>query len=155
MQLADLGKYAVVSPSQIEEFEAHKVALAEQLRPAGALELLLANEAVHASWNLVRLRRLEQDFLHDTHTLVRIDDYRARSERAFQRALAELRKCQSTRAARATRLDEHEADALAPLAAPQAVERYRSVPNARIDDAELLDWAIDQALDAPAESGQD
>jgi hypothetical protein len=98
MQLADLGKHALVTPAQAEEFEAHKLSLAAQLRPAGALEVLLANEAVHASWSLVRLRRLEQDFLDDVDTLLRIDDYRARAERAFHRALAELRKCQSGRA---------------------------------------------------------
>lgn len=145
MQLADLGKHALVTPSQIEEFEAHKSALAAQLRPAGALEVLLANEIVHASWSLVRLRRLEQDFYDDIDTLNRIDDYRARAERAFQRALAELRKCQSARAGRAINLTEDEDLAAAPLADPRHLKRYRRPgPDARIDAAESLNWGIDR-----------
>ena len=106
----------VVRQDEHEEFEAFRNSLAAELNPQGAVESITFDELVHAAWNLRRFRRLETecslgtiDDLINSETaavLDRLTRYQARAQRAYYRALQELRTLQTNRALRALKLDE-------------------------------------------------
>ncbi len=103
----------VVASEDREEFEQLQASLYEELRPEGALEQVLFNQALVASWRLFRITRIEaglgdpdagidplaDDALHQT--LVRLARYEANAQRSFYRAVKELRELQTNRALRA------------------------------------------------------
>jgi hypothetical protein len=119
------AKHLVVAPEEQEEFAALRDSLTAELAPQGALETITFHELLHAAWNLARFRRLEVLFSpsnpesyfkeENVRALERILRYQVRAQRAYYRALAELRTLQTNRAARAVQLDEA-ADALPVLA---------------------------------------
>ena len=85
--------------------------LRTELNPQGALENLAFLDLLHAAWNLHRSRHMEaelgkgepKDFYGPAFTwLDRIARYQTRCQRAYYRALAELRTLQTNRALRAT-----------------------------------------------------
>ena len=102
----------IVRDDEREEFETLSAGLVAELRPSGALEEVIFNQLLHAAWNQHRLRRLEAELFHDnldpladpahTATLDRYARYQVRMERAFTRALRELRTLQTERALRLT-----------------------------------------------------
>ena len=108
----------VVRQDEREEFEALRGSLAAELDPQGAIESLTFDELLHAAWNLKRFRRLEaecslgtiDDFTDPETTAVldRLSRYQSRAQRAYYRALQELRTLQTNRALRARKLDEEE-----------------------------------------------
>src|SRR5204863_3115876 len=53
------AKHLVIRDDEREEFTALQDALAAELDPQGALEVLTFRELVHAAWNLNRFRRIE------------------------------------------------------------------------------------------------
>jgi hypothetical protein len=109
------AKHLVILPDQQEEFEALSDALAAELAPQGAIETLTFNEVLHAAWNLQRFRHIEAEFSSGTPedflcskiatVLDRLSRYQARAQRAYYRALAELRTLQTNRALRSLKLD--------------------------------------------------
>jgi hypothetical protein len=92
-----------------EEFEALREDFLAQFTPQGAAEMTTFNDLVHAAWNLHRYRQLEaeaslgtlEDFNNPEKfaVLERITRYHSRIQRAYYRALKELRLLQTDRAA--------------------------------------------------------
>ena len=112
------AKHLVIRDDEHEEFAALRDSLLTELSPQGAVEVLTFNELLHAAWNLQRFRRLEAevslgtlDDLTDPQTaglLDRLGRYQARAQRAWYRALAELRVLQINRALREAVLEPAE-----------------------------------------------
>ena len=102
----------IIRDDEREQFEALQTDLTAEIRPRGALEDIVFNQLVHAAWNLQRLRRLEAELFDGetdplanpthTETLDRYARYQVRLDRAFHRALRELRTLQTERALRRT-----------------------------------------------------
>jgi hypothetical protein len=108
------AKHLVVREDEREDFAALRDQLSAEIDPRGALECLAFDELLHAAWNLRRFRRIEAevsigtiDDFTDTQTaavLDRLTRYQARAQRAYTRALSELRSLQTNRALRQDRL---------------------------------------------------
>ncbi len=113
------ARHLVVRDDQQDEFAALQDSLSTELDPQGAVEVVIFQELLHAAWNLHRFRRVEAeaslgtiaDFTDPATTAVldRLTRYQARAQRAFQKALHELRVLQTNRALRALKLSEQEA----------------------------------------------
>jgi hypothetical protein len=110
------AKHLVVRDDEREEFhELHQALLAE-LHPQGAVETITFRELLHAAWNLHRFRRIEaelsahgpEDFSSPGNAAAadRLSRYQARAQRAYYRALQELRTLQTNRALRSFKLDD-------------------------------------------------
>jgi len=120
------AKHLVIRDDQREEFETLQSSLAAELDPQGAVEQVTFNEILHAAWNLHRFRILEaeaslgslDDFTDPqcTTLLDRLTRYQARAQRAYYRALQELRTLQTNRALRARKLADDEAAAVPVIA---------------------------------------
>jgi hypothetical protein len=113
------ARHLVVRDDDREEFESLRESLAAEIDPQGALETFTFAELLHAAWNLQRFRRLEaetsmgtiDDFTDPQTTAVldRLSRYQSRAQRAYFRALAELRTLQTNRALRQIKLDDQTA----------------------------------------------
>ena len=101
------SKDLIVAEDEREEFDSLQADLLAEVAPETALETLLFEQLLHAAWNLRRVRRLEAqlydgvtDPLADhaleakVNTLAR---HQARHERAFHRALRELKALKTQR----------------------------------------------------------
>jgi len=120
------AKNLVVRDDEREEFTAFHDELHAEIDPQGALESIAFDALLHAAWNLRRFRRIEaeisigtlDDFTDPRTTAIldRLTRYQARAERAYSRALAELRALQTNRTVRAVKLDD-DAAAEAPVLA--------------------------------------
>ena len=112
----------VVRDDEREEFETFRADLAGELAPQGPVETTIFHDLLHAAWNLQRFRRIEAECAPDPADeaaaafLDRLGRYQARAQRAFYRALRELRMVQTNRALRAIKLTEEE-DASVPAIA--------------------------------------
>ena len=112
----------VVRDDEREAFEGFRAGLLAELAPQGAVEAVTFNDLLHAAWNLERFRRLEAERTADLADeaantfLDRIGRYQARAQRAFYRALKELRILQTNRALRALKLSEEEEAAVPAIA---------------------------------------
>jgi hypothetical protein len=116
----------VIRPDEQEEFDSFQHELLAELNPQGATEFVTFHDLFHAAWTLHRLRRLEAesslgtiDDLTDPQTtavLDRIGRYQFRAQRAYYKALKELRILQTSRALRAARLDPQTAAEVPALA---------------------------------------
>src|SRR5688572_102683 len=122
------AKYNVVREDERKEFAALQDSLTAELDPQGTVETLTFNELLHAAWNLQRFRRIESeastgsidDFTDPatTATLDRLGRYQARAQRAYYKALQELRALQTNRALRAfklTKVEDAEVPAIADI----------------------------------------
>src|ERR1044071_2322939 len=108
------AKHLVVREDEREIFDAFRSELQSELDPQGAIELTTFEELLHAAWNLQRFRRLEAeaslgtlDDFTDPQTaavLDRLSRYQSRAQRAYYKALSELRILQTNRALRAVKL---------------------------------------------------
>jgi hypothetical protein len=110
------SRQLIVREDERADFETLRDALVEELAPQGAVETVTFHELLHAAWNLHRFRRLEAesftgiaDPLCDAGSeafLGRLARYQVRAQRAYYRALQELRTLQTNRALRGIKLDE-------------------------------------------------
>ena len=108
------AKHLVIREDEREEFTAFQAELSAELDPQGPIETITFDELLHAAWNLRRFRRLEaesslgsiDDFTdaQTTAVLDRLSRYQARSQRAYYRALRQVK------------LDEEEAAAVPAIA---------------------------------------
>jgi hypothetical protein len=108
------ARHLVVREDEREAFKTFRDALEVELDPQGAIELTTFEELLHAAWNLQRFRRLETDAslgtlddFTDPQTaavLDRLSRYQSRAQRAYYKALPELRTLQTNRALRAVKL---------------------------------------------------
>ena len=113
------ARHFVIRDEERGEFDALQDSLAAELDPQGAVEAVTFQELLHAAWNLARFRRIEadvslgtlEDFTNPATTAVldRLGRYQARTQRAWYKALGELRALQTNRALRARELAEDEA----------------------------------------------
>ena len=113
------ARHLVIRDDEHEEFADLLNSLSSELDPQGAVETVAFHELLHAAWSLHRFRRIEaeasrgtvEDFTDPATTTVldRLSRYQARAQRAWQKALHELRVLQTNRALRALKLDQQEA----------------------------------------------
>ena len=123
----------VVRDDEREEFNKFSTQLYNEVKPIGVVENLTFNELLHAAWNLHRARRMEEECSAHDHRdftdsqrfswLDRIARYQARTQRAYYRALAELRTLQTNRALRETELSEEVAQTIPVLIAVKALTK--------------------------------
>jgi len=114
--------HLVVREDEREDFESLRNSLLAELMPQGAVETVTFEEVLHAAWNLHRFRTIEAevalgtlDDFTDPQTcavLDRLSRYQTRAQRAYYRALQELRTLQTNRALRAVKLSEEEESAV-------------------------------------------
>jgi len=115
-----------------------------QIQPTGALELTLFDHLLSAGWNLRRLEALEaqalEDFANQTHQLDRLIRYRGHHERAFHRALRELKALQTAREI-LDRLAQPQKTTFAPLTDFAQLKRVGFVlSKIRKASSATLDW---------------
>ncbi|GEM_PF-1320082 len=105
------SKEFVILPGQQAEFDEFMAALRESVKPSGAIELDLFQQLAHASWTLRRCRAAEAELHngsgdpeldplnvpHLDERLRLIDLYTRRVERAYHRALQQLKALQTER----------------------------------------------------------
>jgi hypothetical protein len=155
------SKHLVIRPDEEEEFAALRDALEAELAPQGALETITFREILHAAWNLHRFRRIEaevsrgdiEDFLRreETTILDRLARYQARAQRAWYRAVQELRALQTNRALRAAQPDRAAAEPPALAEIGKLTKQTRSkAPSKAVEmphrASELEDSALDHAF---------
>jgi hypothetical protein len=109
------SQHLVIRIDERDEFAALRDGLSAELAPQGAVEAITFQELLHAAWNLHRFRRIEAETCSGTPEdltrpetaalLDRLTRYQARAQRAYYRALAELRTLQTNRALRAFKID--------------------------------------------------
>lgn len=101
----------VVAPGQEAEFAAYRDDLRQDLGPQGAAEMEIFNRAIHAGWNLHRIREMESAMMREgildplldeseTKTLDRMLRYYSLYDRIYNRSIRELRILQTNRALR-------------------------------------------------------
>ena len=113
------ARHLVIRDDEREEYADLLNSLSSELDPQGAVETVAFHELLHAAWSLHRFRRIEaeasrgsvEDFTDPATTTVldRLTRYQSRAQRAWQKALHELRVLQTNRALRALKLDQQEA----------------------------------------------
>ena len=113
------ARHLVIRDDEREEYADLLNSLSSELDPQGAVETVAFHELLHAAWSLHRFRRIEaeasrgsvEDFTDPATTTVldRLTRYQSRAQRAWQKALHELRVLQTNRALRAIKLDQQEA----------------------------------------------
>ena len=145
----------IVRDDEREAFASLEASRATQLAPQGALEEIVFNQLLHAAWNQRRLRRLEAELFHhnldpladpaQAPTLDRYARYQARFDRAFHRALRELKALQNGRAQRLATFPQAVA-LLPPLASIPELTKRTQDPDARESfDTLLIDMVqLDQ-----------
>lgn len=122
---------AVVFPHEAEEYESFLAELEVSLDPQGAIELMVFQQLAGAAWGLRRLRLLELELYANAGAvdplcqneavapIRQLARYRARAERTFYSAIAQLRQAQSDRTSRAFILTDDEAAFFPVLADPR------------------------------------
>jgi hypothetical protein len=123
------SRHLIVHDDERQDFDELEAALLDELAPQGAIEIVTFRELLHAAWNLERFRRLEVDYCAQEpvtdakdadfadKTYDRISRYQSRAQRAYYRALAELRHLQTNRALRDQQLAEPAGAAEVPVLA--------------------------------------
>jgi hypothetical protein len=139
------ARHLVVRDDEREEFDAFQASLLAELDPQGAVETITFHELLHAAWNLQRFRRLEAELsgAGDINgfadpRLDRLTRYQARAQRAYYRALQELRALQTNRALRAAKLPEEEQATLPAIA---GIDKLTKQTQSEVT-AEALDLAV-------------
>jgi hypothetical protein len=152
------ARHLVIRDDEHEEFAVLRDSLSSDLDPQGAVETIAFQELLHAAWSLHRFRRIEaeasrgtvEDFTDPATTTVldRLSRYQARAQRAWQKALQELRVLQTNRALRALKLSQQEA---AEVPAIASINDLTKQTHSEVT-AEALDLAI-QMIDYEAGVG--
>ena len=142
------ARHLVIRDDEREEYADLLNSLSSELDPQGAVETVAFHELLHAAWSLHRFRRIEaeasrgtvEDFTDPATTAVldRLSRYQARAQRAWQKALHELRILHTNRALRALKLDQQEA---AEVPAIASINDLTKQTHSEVT-AEALDLAI-------------
>jgi hypothetical protein len=109
------AKHLVFRDDEREQLAELESALAAELDPHGPTETVVFDQLLHAAWNLRRFGRIEAelstgdaaDFADGPNTaaLDRLTRYQNRAQRAYYKAVAELRTLQTNRALRTIKLE--------------------------------------------------
>ncbi|MBM3787122.1 MAG: hypothetical protein FJW30_22425 [Acidobacteria bacterium] len=95
------GRHAILTPTTQTAFQETQAGLLAQTQPGTFLESFLADEMLHASWELQRARIIEDR----TETVDILHAATNRATRNFQRAFTELRRLQTARSSRREQTD--------------------------------------------------
>jgi len=107
------SRHLIIRPDEQEEFDDLQTSLYVELDPQGAIETITFHDLIHAAWNLHRLRCMEAECdLADFAAYDRISRYQSRTQRAYYKALKELRTLQTNRVLRRTDLSEEEREVI-------------------------------------------
>ena len=85
MSTFQFGAHAIHTPESEPHFNERRDSIVESIKPANIVESILAEELLHASWDMERARETGDD----TYT---------RASRSWHRSLNQLKKLQSARA---------------------------------------------------------
>jgi hypothetical protein len=117
------AKNPIVHGGEKQAFDDLRAGLLAEINPQGATETVTFNVLLHAAWNLHRFRVIEAGYANvpfddpkAAAELDRLSRYQASAQRAYYRALQEIRTLQTNRALRAATLGE-EIDAVVPAMA--------------------------------------
>jgi hypothetical protein len=103
-----------IHPEEIDEFNQLLEGLSADLRPTGEVQRILFGQILHASWNMRIARKHEAQALLESGPMNKnvqtIAKFYLSSERAFFRAMHELRNLQNEFAYRATLAEAEETD---------------------------------------------
>ncbi len=153
-----------IRPGEQEEFDAFQQNLHKSIAPDGAPEDDLYARILHASWNLRRLRELEEDLFAqyedpftDEEACKKMESYArhtARFERSHQRAMRDIRQLQTDRMLLADVMGHHTpigavTDILKLSKQTQMLHRKQS---GKLDDLEKMLFASDPGLEESLES---
>ena len=120
-----------------QEFAALPDSLEAELDPPGALETITFREILHGASNPQRFGCIEtetsrsdtEDFLRREATTIldRVARYQARAQRAYCRAVQEVRALHTNRALRAAKLDRPQTDGVPALAMIREVDQTNPI----------------------------
>jgi hypothetical protein len=146
----------VILPGQEQEFEELRADLLAEIEPGSPLETITFNQLLHAAWNQHRCRAAEASLMADgrnplvdesaSKILDRIYRYAAAADRAYHRALKELRTLQTGRIMRQA-VDDEMAEAIPTLADVASVDKQLRL-NHRTD-SQAFWYAIRDLWDVP------
>jgi len=111
------GAHAIYSPENESRFNERRDSIIDSIQPANIVEKIFADELLHASWEMERVR----DNSANTAAEAQLNTAHARASRNWHRSLKQLKTLQSARASQTARLyDSAQRDAgdLCPLADP-------------------------------------
>jgi hypothetical protein len=95
-----------IRPEEIHQFNRSLAGLYDDMRPSGEIQRILFGQILHANWNMRIARQSQARLLLDAGPtaigLKAVSHFYSNSERAFYRALSELRNIQTELAYRAT-----------------------------------------------------
>jgi hypothetical protein len=128
------SKHLIIRPEDQDEFDDLQTSLYLELDPQGALETITFHDLIHAAWNLHRLRRMEVECdPADFAGAERISRYLSRTQRAYYRAVKELRTLQTNRALHARKILQDEAPSIPALANIPQFPKNTKLPVREID----------------------
>jgi hypothetical protein len=146
----------VIPPDTQEEYNALQASLRPECDPQGALEELAFDQLVFAAWKQRIIRHYEADLLDQgveamldesiPRTLDRLQRYGSAADRAYSRALKELRALQTERTLRGTIPDE--IAALIPTLASLPAVTKQQAANGRAA-AQALKQELDAIMSVP------
>ena len=106
------GQSDVVQESDKKEYEVLRDKLLQQIQPRDVLQFLAFNDMVHAAWNKIRIRRIENHYFDGgtellekpevRKTLELLHRYLVRHERTYFKALKTIQELQTESVARTT-----------------------------------------------------
>ena len=110
------AKRIVVREEDRAEYEEIRSQLFAQVRPQGALQEITFNQLLHAAWNLERIQRIEEEIFATSANpfadeatakqLAHLTRYQTTHQRAYYRALKELKALQTNALIQGTLQDE-------------------------------------------------
>jgi hypothetical protein len=119
-----------VAAHEQEEFDAFKNDLLNEVQPAGTIQMILFNALLFASWSLLRIARMEAEYMAQgpealmdpdiRKALELLNRYHARHERSLYRARKELEQLQTAEIVRQLLPEEVQA-AAPPMANPMKI----------------------------------
>jgi hypothetical protein len=144
-----------IPPERREEFDLLEAALNEECSPQGRLELNAFDQLVFAAWKQQCVRELEGNLLAEgaealfdetkAKALDRLQRYGAAADRAYTKALKELRALQTERTLRGTIADEI-ATLIPTLASLPAVTKQQAANRKAVV---ISDREIEEIINAP------
>ncbi len=137
-----IGNFPSVTAENLERCDQRRNELTAKTAPANFLEALVANELIHASWELERARNVK-------NTTPYVAQFQSRASRNWRRALKTLKSLQTARVAQSTKLDLRDEQVIAqttPLADPTRIPARGIV-------GEVVKWELEQfhAMGRPEE----
>jgi hypothetical protein len=153
----------IIPPDRRQDFDQLEAELREELSPQGPIEGAAFDQLVHAAWKQRLIRDHEASLLMEgpealvdeatAETLDRLQRYGAAADRAFYRALKELRALQTECTLRGTIRDEIAALiptlATLPAVSKQQAANRRATTAVEEQDLKALDAFINAPIPAP------